>query len=198
MPLTLGWQEVLVRLGLALVAGAVLGVNRSERGHAAGLRTTILVSLAAAAAMIQVNLLLALSDHKQSLVQLDLMRLPLGVLSGMGCIGGGAILKRGEIVHGVTTAATMWFVTVMGLCFGGGQIGLGLELYKLLIERSSTTISNTPKSNGSPGAFVFGTIRSLFPIRSISSARWWQNGLFPGLPSVVWLIQVQPAMHSSA
>ena len=56
---------------------------------------------------------------------LDLMRLPLGILTGMGFIGAGAILKRGELVLGITTAATLWFVTVLGLCFGGGQWVLG-------------------------------------------------------------------------
>jgi len=61
-----------------------------------------------------------------SFAVMDLMRLPLGILSGMGFIGGGVILRKGSIVRGVTTAATLWFVTVMGLCFGGGQIGLGL------------------------------------------------------------------------
>ena len=54
------------------------------------------------------------------------MRLPLGILSGIGFIGAGTILKRGPLVTGVTTAATLWFVTVVGLCFGGGQVGLGL------------------------------------------------------------------------
>ena len=43
----------------------------------------------------------------------------------MGFIGGGVILKRGDMVVGVTTAATLWFVTVLGLCFGGGQTVLG-------------------------------------------------------------------------
>ena len=52
--------------------------------------------------------------------------LPLGILTGVGFIGAGAILRRDDRVLGVTTAATMWFVTVMGLCFGGGQLGLGL------------------------------------------------------------------------
>jgi putative Mg2+ transporter-C (MgtC) family protein len=56
----------------------------------------------------------------------DVMRLPLGVLSVIGFIGAGTILKHGQLVTGVTTAATLWFVTVVGLCFGGGQIGLGL------------------------------------------------------------------------
>jgi putative Mg2+ transporter-C (MgtC) family protein len=77
--------------------------------------------------MIQVNLLLGLEGKaKDSFVMLDLMRLPLGILSGMGFIGGGAILKRDNLVLGVTTAATLWFVTVIGLCFGGGQIALGV------------------------------------------------------------------------
>jgi putative Mg2+ transporter-C (MgtC) family protein len=56
---------------------------------------------------------------------MDLMRLPLGILSGIGFIGAGVIVKRGVNVSGVTTAATMWFVTVLGLLFGGGNLYLG-------------------------------------------------------------------------
>jgi putative Mg2+ transporter-C (MgtC) family protein len=127
LPLTLTWQEVALRLALAMLAGVVFGVNRLEHGRAAGLRTNILVCLAACVAMVQVNLLLALAGKSpSSFVVMDLMRLPLGILSGMGFIGGGAILRKGEMVVGVTTAATLWFNTVVGLCFGGGQIGLGL------------------------------------------------------------------------
>jgi putative Mg2+ transporter-C (MgtC) family protein len=77
--------------------------------------------------MIQVNLLLPLAGRApNSFVMNDLMRLPLGILSGMGFIGAGAIVRRGNLVRGVTTAASMWFLTVIGLCFGGGQILLGL------------------------------------------------------------------------
>jgi putative Mg2+ transporter-C (MgtC) family protein len=77
--------------------------------------------------MIQTNLLLLTTGKSHdSFITLDLMRLPLGILTGMGFIGGGAILRRGEMIRGVTTAATLWLVTVLGLCFGGGQIGLGL------------------------------------------------------------------------
>jgi len=91
------------------------------------MRTTILVALAACVAMLQANLLLgAAGKPPTSFVVLDLMRLPLGILTGMGFIGGGAILRKGELVVGVTTAATLWFVTVIGLCFGGGQLGLGI------------------------------------------------------------------------
>jgi putative Mg2+ transporter-C (MgtC) family protein len=56
---------------------------------------------------------------------MDLMRLPLGILTGVGFIGAGTILKQGPLVKGVTTAATLWMATVIGLCFGGGQYLLG-------------------------------------------------------------------------
>jgi putative Mg2+ transporter-C (MgtC) family protein len=127
MPITIDWPEIILRLALAIIAGTLLGLNRTERGMAAGLRTTLLVCLAAAVSMIQVNLLLDTAGKPTgSLVTLDLMRLPLGVLTGMGFIGGGAIRRRGSRVRGITTAATLWFATILGLCFGGGQHGLGL------------------------------------------------------------------------
>jgi len=132
MSTNLDWREISLRLILTLFAGALIGLNRGEHGHPAGLRTTTLVCLAAALAMIQVNLLLAMQGRSPtSFVMLDLMRLPLGILSGMGFIGGGAILRKDDMIRGVTTAATLWFVTVMGLCFGGGQLILGVIAFLL-------------------------------------------------------------------
>jgi putative Mg2+ transporter-C (MgtC) family protein len=110
-----------------VLAGILLGHNRSEHGKAAGMRTMLLVCLPASITMIQVNVLLAMSGRSSdSFVMNDLMRLPLGILTGVGFIGGGAILRRGNFVVGVTTAATIWLGTVIGLCLGGGQIILGL------------------------------------------------------------------------
>jgi len=127
MPLVPRWDDLALRLVLAILAGALVGYNRGEKGHPVGLRTTLLVCLAAAIAMMQANLLLHTTGKTpDSFNQNDLMRLPLGILSGMGFIGAGAILRRGSMVRGLTTAATLWIVTVIGLCFGGGQIGLGL------------------------------------------------------------------------
>jgi putative Mg2+ transporter-C (MgtC) family protein len=126
MPLHLSFADLAVRLLCTLIAGAIIGYNRGERGKAAGLRTTLLVCLAACVSMLLVNLLLPLAGRaSDAFVTIDLMRLPLGILTGVGFIGGGAILRRGDVVSGVTTAATLWFVTVVGLCFGGGQILLG-------------------------------------------------------------------------
>src|SRR5690242_16862437 len=101
MPITVEWHDIALRLALTVVTGVVFGVNRSERGRAAGLATTVLVGLAASVAMIQTNLLLLTTGKtNDSFVSLDLMRLPLGILTGMGFIGGGVILRRGEMIRG--------------------------------------------------------------------------------------------------
>lgn len=127
MPLTLHWSDVGMRLALAVLAGILIGFNRGESGKVAGLRTTLFVCLAACLAMLQVNALLLQSGKTpESFATLDLMRLPLGILSGVGFIGAGAILRKDGLVKGVTTAATLWFVTVIGLLFGGGQLALGV------------------------------------------------------------------------
>jgi putative Mg2+ transporter-C (MgtC) family protein len=126
MPLHPTWEEIVLRLILTMIAGAMMGFNRGARGHAAGLRTTILVAMAASIAMIQANILLSLGGKDaSSFAVMDLMRLPLGILTGVGFLGGGAILKKGGSIKGMTTAATLWIATVIGLCFGGGQLGLG-------------------------------------------------------------------------
>src|SRR5437868_2167252 len=104
MPAHPEWSDIATRLLCALLAGALIGFNRGEHGRPAGLRTTMLVSLAACLAMIQANLLLpAAGKSDTSFVTIDPLRLPLGILSGMGFIGGGAIVRRGNFVIGVTT-----------------------------------------------------------------------------------------------
>ncbi len=122
-----GWQPIALRLFLTLVAGFLIGLNRGGHGEPAGLRTTMLVCLAASIAMMQANLLLGTAGRPpDSYVVFDLMRFPLGILTGVGFIGAGAIFRQDTLLRGVTTAATLWFVTVIGLCIGGGQIALGM------------------------------------------------------------------------
>lgn len=125
----LTFTEVVVRIAAGTIAGAAIGLNRSERGRPAGLRTTILVCLAATGAMVLGNLLLPTAGKPpDGFAAMDIMRLPLGILTGVGFIGAGAILHKSNGVLGVTTAATMWFTTVMGLCIGAGEFGLGALL----------------------------------------------------------------------
>ncbi|MCA0048510.1 MgtC/SapB family protein [Mesorhizobium sp. B283B1A] len=164
MPLHPTWPDLAARLLLIMVAGFLIGLNREARGHTAGLRTTILVGLAAAIAMIQANLLLdATGKGADFFARMDVLRLPLGVLTGVGFIGGGAILRRGDLVTGVTTAATMWIMTMIGLAFGGGQFGLAgvatlltlitlqaLKWVDLRIARNHHAILSVSWAYGSP------------------------------------------------
>lgn len=133
MQTLIGWPEVALRLGLTLVAGIIIGINRGENGgRPAGLRTTVLVCLTASCSMILANLLLGtVGKAGNSYVNIDVMRLPLGILTGIGFIGAGTILRKSSLVTGVTTAATMWFVTMMGFCFGSGEKELGGALLGL-------------------------------------------------------------------
>ncbi len=126
MPPEIHWQAIALRLALTVLAGGILGAERSRTGHAAGMRTTLLVTLAASVEMIQMNLLMQSNGKPpNSFAVMDLMRLPLGILTGVGFIGAGAIIRKGDLVLGLTTAATLWFATVAGLCLGGGQLILG-------------------------------------------------------------------------
>lgn len=127
MPVVLTPADVALRVLAAFVAAALVGLNRGERGRAAGLRTTILVFMAAAFAMLLCNALLNTTGRSSTFfTQMDVMRLPLGVLTGIGFLGAGTIMRKGRSVAGLTTAATLWFVTVMGLCFGAGSYLLGV------------------------------------------------------------------------
>jgi putative Mg2+ transporter-C (MgtC) family protein len=139
MPTTITGSDIVLRLCLAAAAGIVVGYNRGQHGRAAGPRTMVLITCAAALAMILSDYL-ALRGPPVSAkgfpVSMDVLRLPLGILSGMGFLGAGAILKRGNLVQGVTTAASMWYMSVIGLCVGGGYfligaIGLAVALLSL-------------------------------------------------------------------
>jgi putative Mg2+ transporter-C (MgtC) family protein len=129
MTVSVTWGDILLRLGAALLAGALVGLDRGMRGRIAGLRTTILMCLAATGAMIEANLVLSVAGKTgSSFAMMDALRFPLGILSGIGFIGAGAIVRRGNLVTGVTTAATLWVITVIGLILGAGYILFGLVL----------------------------------------------------------------------
>jgi putative Mg2+ transporter-C (MgtC) family protein len=136
MTVTVTGIDIALRLLAALMAGGLIGFDRSTRGRIAGLRTTMLMCLAATGAMIEANLMLELTGRTaQSFAMMDVLRFPLGILSGIGFIGAGAIVRRGNLVTGVTTAATMWLITVIGLILGAGYIafGLGVTLIGYLV-----------------------------------------------------------------
>jgi len=120
--------EILVRLALTVLAGFVLGVERERHGRAAGLRTTLLVSLSSCVAMIlSESFYIASFQHGPAAWHPDPARLAAGVLTGMGFLGAGVILRQSQyVIRGVTTAATLWFASILGLAFGSGAIGVGV------------------------------------------------------------------------
>ncbi|MBA3686269.1 MAG: MgtC/SapB family protein [Planctomycetes bacterium] len=124
-------SEVLLRLGLTFLASALIGCERESHGRAAGLRTTVLAGIAAAAAMCLSESLYDASTGNAW--RPDPTRLAAGILTGMGFLGAGAIIKEGVAVRGVTTAATLWSVSILGLAFGSGHIVIALVFWALLV-----------------------------------------------------------------
>ncbi len=111
----------------ALIAGGVIGLEREWRGRPAGLRTHILVSLASAllmlAAVSQADWAFrALPDEN---IVTDPTRMAHGVLTGIGFLCAGVIFRTGFSIHGLTTAASLWVTSALGLLFGAGLYGLG-------------------------------------------------------------------------
>ncbi len=119
-------QYVLPVLG-ALAAGAVVGFEREYRSRPAGLRTHMLVSLASALLMLAaVHQLKWMGDTPLEAVRIDPVRMAHGVLTGVGFLCGGVIFQQGVSVHGLTTAASLWITSALGMLFG-------MALYDLAI-----------------------------------------------------------------
>lgn len=112
------WEFVL-RLFVAAVLGSLIGVERERLAWAAGLRTHMLVCVGACLIMIVSAFGFGDVLGSQNVV-LDPSRIAAQVVSGIGFIGAGCILLRGEIVRGLTTAASLWTVAAIGLAVGGG------------------------------------------------------------------------------
>jgi uncharacterized membrane protein YhiD involved in acid resistance len=159
---TLQLADILLRLGAAFLASFIIGWERQSHGRPAGLRTTILACVAAAVAMVISELVFveAAAMPGVSSWRPDPGRLGAGVLTGIGFLGGGAILKHSDYVLGVTTAATLWFTTVVGLAFGAGMFALGslavgvalIALYVLpSLERLCDSENNRPAGSRNTG-----------------------------------------------
>ena len=116
----IGNIELLSRLLLAALLGSVIGFERERMNWAAGLRTHMLVSVGAALMMLVSAFGFADVLGTKNVV-LDPSRVAAQVVSGIGFLGAGSILLRGEIVRGLTTAASLWSVAGIGLAVGGGM-----------------------------------------------------------------------------
>lgn len=109
--------EIFVRLTLSCLLGGIVGLEREAQGRAAGLRTHILVCLGSALIMMTS---IYLFDKYSANNQMDPARLAGHVVSGIGFLGAGTIIRAGFSVKGLTTAASLWVVAALGLAVGCG------------------------------------------------------------------------------
>jgi putative Mg2+ transporter-C (MgtC) family protein len=146
-------EQIAVRLTAALLIGAGLGLNRELHGKAAGLRTHALVGLGAAAAT-----MVAIGSPGSSMVgdPSTVGRVVQGILTGIGFVGAGVILRdpTGH-VQGLTTAATIWICAVLGIVCGVGDwrvlgIALGLTILVLVFGRSIERVAEAFRKRRGP------------------------------------------------
>lgn len=115
--------EMIARIAAGGVLGGVIGYERDLHRRPVGLRTHFLVALAAATFMVVSSQLVYFQRYAAGdLVEVDASRIAASVVSGIGFLAGGAILRTGLTVQGLTTAAGLWLVTAIGMCAGAGML----------------------------------------------------------------------------
>lgn len=134
MPPELGLIEAVLRLLLVLVLAGAVGVERELRDQDAGLRTHMLVGVGAALFVMAGNYAWGdLVFGSEAGVVLDPSRVVAYVVTGVGFLGAGAILKGNGSVRGLTTAASLWVVAAVGVVVGAGEYELGLAATAILL-----------------------------------------------------------------
>jgi len=121
--------EITLRLLLAIALGGTIGLEREARQKPAGFRTNVLICVGSAMMMILSQILLQGKEGSEG----DLTRIAAGVITGIGFIGAGTILQARGIVHGLTTASTLWVVAGLGLVVGAGYYLIGIIFTCLIL-----------------------------------------------------------------
>ncbi|HEX9762714.1 MAG TPA: MgtC/SapB family protein [Acidimicrobiia bacterium] len=127
--------EILLRVLLAALMGGAVGYDRQRQDKPAGLRTHMLVS--AGAALFTGSAILALSGDAAvgEAARLDVLRVTAAIATGIGFLGAGAIIRSGEGVVGLTTAAGIWVTAGIGVATGLGQylLAVGATVIALIV-----------------------------------------------------------------
>jgi putative Mg2+ transporter-C (MgtC) family protein len=118
----IGNVELLTRIAVGALLGGVIGYERDRHRRPVGLRTHLIVAMASATFTV-LSSQFAYWQHygKDDLVEVDTSRIAASVVSAVGFLAGGAILRTGLTVQGLTTAAGLWLVTSIGMCAGAGM-----------------------------------------------------------------------------
>ncbi len=132
-------DQMLLRLGVAIVLGFIVGLERESIGKEAGVRTDMLVAAGAAIfAIIGITLPYIVSAETGNLADVvarnsGFLAVVANVVVGIGFLGAGVIVKQGMHVRSVTTAATIWFVAAVGLLAGVGLIAFAVAATLLMV-----------------------------------------------------------------
>lgn len=122
--------DIALRLGAALVAGALVGIERERKQRPAGFRTMILISLGSCGFMLAgIQTVATLPNTGQA----EMSRILQGLMSGIGFLGAGAVIQNKKAVRGLTTAAAVWVTSAVGAMCGFGEYVLAgmLALFTL-------------------------------------------------------------------
>lgn len=130
------WQEPTLRLVLAALAGGLVGAERARHAQIAGIRTHAILAIGAALTMLVSAAIAgsAASDGAGGTVFSDPGRIAAQVISGIGFLGAGAIIRLGNSIRGLTTAASLWTVAGIGLAIGAGYyVGAAVATVLLIV-----------------------------------------------------------------
>lgn len=127
--------EAGIKLGVAVLCGILLGMEREQKGKPAGLRTITLITVGSTLFMIVSDLVTLMTDGPEAITRVDPSRIASQVVTGVGFLGAGAIIQSRGSIHGLTTAATIWVAAGIGLCIGVGfpALATGITLLVLAV-----------------------------------------------------------------
>ena len=126
---SLGWDDTLLRVAVAAALGGAIGLERELDEKAAGLRTHMLVSIGSAL----FTLVGAYGFAGYASGSVDPSRIAAQIVTGIGFLGAGAIIRQGLAIRGLTTAATLWVVAAIGMACGAGYYWPALAVTALTI-----------------------------------------------------------------
>ena len=157
--------DVIARIFVALIAGGLVGVERTYHGRAAGLRTYALVAFGSAlgVAAAQYDLF---GDTRGGG---DPTRVIQGIVTGIGFLGAGVIVKEGFSVRGLTTAASIWVVSAIGVVIGAGMFLSGAAASAAHADRAGIAASRR-------GPVAGAVFRALLRVVSGGTASWTRIG----------------------
>ena len=153
------------RLLLAALLGALVGLEREIHDHPAGMRTHLLVSLGSAAFTV-------LSIAAFAAPGADPGRIAAQIVSGIGFLGAGAILKEGATIRGLTTAASLWATAAVGMAAGSGAWLIGVTVTAIAIVSLWPLRLITDRISGAISTVSGCALRPPIPAPSLASSRW--------------------------